>query len=376
MSLKNLTHLKRLELVECDFKFFKSQSFQYVSNLEILLIKDPRNYAHVKFENLVKLRWLHVDNFSNFDFLESLNEFLEVLEVTRSIDDSNSLEFFQLLSSLPNLRVLDLTGNKLEYLNGQMLSSLTSLRYLKCHRIKQIDLKHDFLSGLELLDLNSSFLQGSLDFAFSKLANLKLLDLNNSKGIQLNPLSQSNLFAGLSQLNELRLAYVNPRSGSRRISADLFRGLTQLNVLTLYGNYLTEIDAETFSHTPNLQRLDLGSNNLNVRKEMFEYLGRLRLLDLTSNDIEKLEDGVFMYLENLDTLSLRGNPIKLKRATFDGLGKLVKLDLHLTEAEKIDVGLFVNLPCLKQVRIDEYFRKKQPELMDMDDDKFSFIFRS
>lgn len=372
-TLEKLTQLKRLELSECDFKCFKSDSFRHVGdNLEVLIIKEPKNYSHVNFTQLVRLQWLHVHDFSSFDFLNSLCDSLVVLKIIRLVDDSNAAEFFQHMTHLFNLRVLDLTGNKIENIDGKWLSELVSLKFLTCDRIKGVDFNHEYLSRLESLDLSSSYLK-SLDFALAKLSNLKSLDLSNNRGLSLT----SSIFSGLTQLEELRLAYINPRTGCHCISADLFQGLARLRLLSLYHNYLSHIDPQAFAHTPNLQQLDLGSNKLKPCQETFIHLGNLQLLDLASNDIESLDDDVFKHSNNLRTLSLRGNPIKLRLGTFNGLDKLTNLDLHLIEANHIDVRVFENLPSLLNVRIDQYFRKKQPELLDiMNDSKYSFVFRS
>lgn len=62
-SFQGLFRLERLELYECDFESFKSESFRHVTNLKGLSIVNPKNAENLNFQELSKLKWLHLADF-------------------------------------------------------------------------------------------------------------------------------------------------------------------------------------------------------------------------------------------------------------------------------------------------------------------------
>ena len=128
---------------------------------------------------------------------------------------------------------------------------------------------------------------------------------------------------------------------SQRISAlqvNDFSGLSNLKILNLYDNDLTNLPADVFSDLPNLKFLSLDNNGLTTLSgDVFSDLPNLKFLSLNSNALSELPVGIFSRLSNLQTLGLvdidkyvennSGGLTALPDSVFYGLSRLSYLDL-------------------------------------------------
>ena len=93
---------------------------------------------------------------------------------------------------------------------------------------------------------------------FAGLSQLQMLDLRKNR-LSLLP---AEIFAGLGNLQELRLGKNSLGDLAMEVWANLFAGLSQLQKLDLRKNRLSLLPAEVFSGLGNLEELDLGYNSL------------------------------------------------------------------------------------------------------------------
>lgn len=343
-SFQNLTYLKHLVLFYCNLEIICSESFRCLPNLEVLENYYPEKYAHIHYQELVNLKWLHIRKVNTFDFLHCLNEDLIVLELFNSI--MRSEQVFPHFNH-PNLTVLQLFDNRLDHFDGQCLSGLKKLKHLKIggNLIKTIQLNYDFLLNLETVSLDHNKLE-ILDNAFSKLTRLKSLDLIYNISLKLN----SKIFIGLSTLEQLYLACVNEKKFISEIDKDFLFGLNNLTILDLKRNHLTKFHHEMFLHTPCLVKLDLSENSLVLEMNSFVHLKHLKFLDLSLNELKSLADGIFTPLRRLEVLSLYYNQLnELNRRTFEGLGRLRKLCLRENLLSSVKSDVFIGMNDLEEV---------------------------
>uniref|UniRef100_A0A1A8P0B5 Reticulon 4 receptor-like 2b n=2 Tax=Nothobranchius rachovii TaxID=451742 RepID=A0A1A8P0B5_9TELE len=152
------------------------------------------------------------------------------------------------------------------------------------------------------------------------------------------------------------------------LRADSFAFETQ--VLWLYGNNITRVEAGTFSNLRILEELDLGNNpslrhleggafrgleklqSLHMHRcglatlphDLFHKLYSLQFLYLQENQLHFLQDDLFSDLVNLSHLFLHGNRIRaLSENVFRGLVNLDRLLLHDNRIRQVNRRAFRDL---------------------------------
>ncbi|KAJ9598944.1 hypothetical protein L9F63_010538, partial [Diploptera punctata] len=153
---------------------------------------------------------------------------------------------------------------------------------------------------------------------------------------------QSHAFSGQHR-PELQLADFT------RFNSDVFNGATNLEVLDLSENFITEfpsvalksfvglkflnlssnliqsLENANLATQPELERLDLSRNNIaNIAPGTFLGLNHLKELDLSVNALRTVEDDAFEGLTGLESLLLKDNNILLVPAS--ALGRLPSLE--------------------------------------------------
>lgn len=364
----HLSRLRNLNLFMCDLAQVTSDSFveNLAPRLECLQVYAPKNYSHISFERLNRLKWLRASKLddSTLEFLIShLSTDLCVLELVSSLNET--LNISRILGNLhhAHLRALHLVDNEFGHFESKWLAGLPSLRHLKlgANLIKSLELTDDCLVQLESLSLDHNKLECSqLDGAFVRLDNLESLDLTHNANLRLGP----HVFVGLSRgrLKYLYLACVNRKKYFSRLDRDLFvdvtsssnnRLLGNLTVLDLKRNHLTSLDPAVFECMPQLERLDLSENQLRKLHDVasFASLGHsLVFLDLSLNELESIADGVFASLRRLETLSLYFNLIgEVTARSFDGLKSLRKLCLRENCLQTVNSLVFAHMRSLNEV---------------------------
>ncbi|KAG0603772.1 hypothetical protein M758_10G119500 [Ceratodon purpureus] len=222
----------------------------------------------------------------------------------------------QLFESLPYIKDLDLSSNRLQ---GAIPRTLTN-----CSQLRTLKLSNNSLTGNLSSDISNYTNWGSLITA----------DFSNNSFFGTFP----NLIDSISSLHSLNLSYnqlggnidvnflnVNARSSSLAIldlSYNNFTGpmpnlggLSYLQSLVLSGNkFDPEPIPSWLSNLTSLQTLDLGRTNLTGELDLslFSSLKQLRLLDLQGNNITEIiitTDSVSNLHESL-FLNLWGNNIR------------------------------------------------------------------
>jgi Leucine-rich repeat (LRR) protein len=219
---------------------------------------------------------------------------------------------------LANLVDLDLSRNKLEFLQVGCFSGLNKLQYLK------------------LNDNNLKILQA---LQFKDLTSLRKLELQNNQLYKLEP----NSFFGLEiSLQELQMA----SNKFQFLKNTHFRGLKYLKTLNLAQNIISSIEKDTFKDLGNLNNLFLCVNSIAyLEPDHFKNLHSLTSLDLSQNVLVKLKLGTFSTLIKLLMLNLNQN--FLVKVDFyelfsnkSSLNKLAKLYLANNMITEINMNSF------------------------------------
>ena len=158
-------------------------------------------------------------------------------------------------------------------------------------------------------------------------------------------------FQGLSNLAVLRLS----ANAITELPRDLFSGLTRLVDLDLdNNNELTALPADVFSGLSSLRFLNLLSNGLTTLPEgVFSGLSSLHWVGLTGNGLTTLPEGVFSGLSSLEHLALSHNELTgLPPRVFSGLASLKSLRLAGNELVELSPGVFAGLSSLEGLALD------------------------
>ena len=167
----------------------------------------------------------------------------------------------------------------------------------------------------------------------------------NLHGNQLN--LQAGVFAELSNLQVLSLG----QNGLSDLPVGTFSGLANLETLTLDKNRLGQLVPGAFSGLSSLKRLFLWGNDLKLRSGMFAGLSSVEEINLYHSQLTDLPAGVFSELPNLAVLDLGGNRLNLEPGVFAdaGLSNLDYLMLHENQLADLPVGAFEGLSNLEQL---------------------------
>ncbi|KAJ8767976.1 hypothetical protein K2173_020916 [Erythroxylum novogranatense] len=256
LSIGNLTSLQYLNLANCGLSGHISQELNALNHLEELdlsgneIIKFESSKGTKGFSNLITLYLDHLLNNVTDEFLESLGEFHNLMNLSLSGNnlrgamfrhqrynlvklslDKCSLDekFLQSLGLLPSLKVLDisyiqtglqtsqgfahlnnleqldLSNSPLNYKNMQSIGNLTSLQYLNladCGLSGHIAQSLCALKDLQELDMSDNYLIGTLPYCMENLTSLQQLHLSR------NNLSGDIYFSPLKSLISLERLYL------------------------------------------------------------------------------------------------------------------------------------------------------------------------
>ena len=217
-----------------------------------------------------------------------------------------------------------------------------------CGRTAQVrDAIVEAVSGVNCADITEGHLAGIIQLLlvdkgigalqagdFAGLTELEILHLDNNLLTELPPV----IFDGLWALSVLHL------QGNRltALPADVFSGLAALESLNLNNNLLAELPPALFDGLGALDTLRLQENLLTTLSAgVFSDLAALRVLFLNQNDLTALPAGVFSSLGALSVLRLEGNPgsgdfLPIADAGADqaaGAGQIVTLTATASDAD-------------------------------------------
>ncbi|XP_060528551.1 SLIT and NTRK-like protein 2 [Cylas formicarius] len=294
---------------------------------------------------------------------------VSILELPYS--DINSLRKFA-FSNFFLLKVLNLRGNAIDYLEPKCFSNLK--------RLLQLDLSSNFINiltnnifsdlmNLDILNLNKNQIFYIQPYAFSGLINLKYLYLNNNDlkkledkifahltNLKILYIEHNNIYEihqnAFHNMRGLQYLYLNNNSISFLVQYN-FRPLTSLIDLQLRFNHLREIQVSSFNGLKNLRYLYLGNNELSsVKPYGFIGLDSLQVLELTQNYFDLIDFTFFDKLEKLHVLWLSKNviaefrlPLKAEVQT-----SLRVIDLSFNNLTNLDFRLmYGKIPNIKEI---------------------------
>ena len=171
--------------------------------------------------------------------------------------------------------------------------------------------------------------------------------------VELNREFLVNKFGSENQLQELTQIEVSYNRTIRKINSNAFKGLVNIEKISVKQIVLEEIEGGLFEDLPNLKYLNLSYNKLKkIDSNAFEGLEQLEELYLYLNELTVINVKLFASLSNLKVLVLDNNKLKtIEPNAFNSLHKLERLTLDNTELEEIDVRLFESLSSLKELTL-------------------------
>ncbi|XP_011307777.1 insulin-like growth factor-binding protein complex acid labile subunit [Fopius arisanus] len=99
-------------------------------------------------------------------------------------------------------------------------------------------------------------------------------------------------------------------SGVRSVDTNAFWGLVYLEKLSLWGNKLTTIPADWFTHLPNLRVLDLSFNNIDtIDYKVYYTLPNLNELNIGYNKLKGIDYNLFPVMTQLRKVEFGNNPL-------------------------------------------------------------------
>uniref|UniRef100_A0A6V7I0C7 TIR domain-containing protein n=1 Tax=Bracon brevicornis TaxID=1563983 RepID=A0A6V7I0C7_9HYME len=330
----------------------------HIDNCKILRIPEAAFQPLVELKKLA-LRTLNREWSINRN-LELAPEALVGLRELQALEivDSNLRALPRnVLCSLNNLQILNLTGNQFHEISEVGLADARANR-ADCHAdIRALDLSHNEINNLPedsplsgLRQLQELYIQHNaiVEIASDALTGLTSLRVFNVSYNSLNSLPEA-LFASTRDLREIHLQ----RNELRNLPRGTFTRLEQLLVLNLAGNRLGSdtVDEMSFLGLIRLIVLDLSYNLLSrIDAKMFKDLFFLQILDLRNNSITHIESNAFLPLYNLHTLELSENRLhSIGAQLFNGLFVLNRLTLSGNQIVTLDSQAFRNCSDLKEL---------------------------
>ncbi|XP_036722949.1 leucine-rich repeats and immunoglobulin-like domains protein 3 isoform X4 [Balaenoptera musculus] len=234
----------------------------------------------------------------------------------------------QRLSRLPEplppwVARLDLSHNRLSFIQASSMSHLHSLREVKLNNneLETIPNLGPASANITLLSLAGNKIVEILPEHLRQFQSLETLDLSGN--------NISELKTALPPL-QLKYLYIN----SNRVTSmepGYFDSLANtLLVLKLNRNRISALPPKMF-RLPQLQHLELNRNKIkNVDGLTFQGLGALKSLKMQRNGVTKLMDGAFWGLSNMEILQLDHNNLtEITKGWLYGL--LMLQELHLSQ---------------------------------------------
>ncbi|CAJ1081637.1 toll-like receptor 13 [Xyrichtys novacula] len=237
-------------------------------------------------------------------------------------------------TSLPNLSQLLLNGNQLVVLKSGRLRGLKSLKNLSLHDNQIQVLERGCFMGLtnltELRLQSNSILREKLKKGcFDDLISLRSLDLrdNHISYYDTEALSDPP-FSKLTLLEKLAIPEQH-RKGRTYLPRNILQGLTNLVNFEARNMQLLQLHKDTFKYTPQLQQLDISSNDLgDLSPDLFAPIGNLKSLYISRITLKSLDFLLNANLTKLEFLQARKNifPV-VSEEEINSMPSLVYMDL-------------------------------------------------
>ncbi|XP_072348549.1 uncharacterized protein [Scyliorhinus torazame] len=230
----------------------------------------------------------------------------DLRKVSFSCTNSGISELKEAISDLPtNIRVLNVSFNKIWKLPARQLRNLTQLEYLRLdnnHLVKIDPWAFWKLSNLQMLNLSCNHLETLNHRSFQFLTNLTNLILQRNR---LTGMSGAIVFP-LKRLSVLDISY-----NSLSNVSSFFAALTYCSGLRTLNAQHTKISSLEISSQfpPNLTHLLLAGNLVSRLQAPPAFLSNIVHLDLSDNQVSRAEDLTSLNFTSLRFLNIQGNPL-------------------------------------------------------------------
>ncbi|KAI4476464.1 hypothetical protein M0804_013592 [Polistes exclamans] len=300
-----------------------------------------KSIASGAFDSLPALEYLNLAG-NDIQYLFSFNGHnnLKVL----ILSDNNYVNELHVFGEYPELRYLDLSGNKISVINlPSNYQNFFNPTSKKCifPRLKYLDLSRNSLS--------------SFDYPLLFNRNLTNLHLMNNNFYNIDLRNNTNLVELRVDYNYLETIGSNC-PGQYILCMD---EMPKLKYFSISNNHLSKIDEDVFLKMPNLVTLDLSNNDLRGIFVVLNYeLASLKNVSLDKNKISSIL--MLSHLPSLTILSAAHNELQEIVSNFVNAPILKKLNLSNNEIKVIDENAFFNLKSLEELHLDNNNLDKLP----------------
>ncbi|XP_039982653.1 toll-like receptor 13 [Xiphias gladius] len=358
--LKLCINVTELDLAESQINNIHVNAFRSVQSLRILNLRSnmlssvpaaTRNLPSLVELNLSsnKISKLGCDDFTNQTMLRELSLDGNEISALKECDfkDLIRLQVLKLQTNhisrlngafqkyLPNLRQLLLNRNSLTALKNEQFRGLQSLQNLSLHENQISELENGSFIGLTnlteiLLQINKITAEEINKGVFNDLINLKRLDLRDNH-IKYET-SSALLYAPFSQLSRLEILAIPSQHRRRKshLPRNFLQGLTNLLLFNTRNIQLLSLHEDMFTYTPQLQTLDISSNELmDLSPGLFSSIPNLKSLYVSRTSLRSLDFLLHANLAKLEFLQARKNQYSvISEEIIKSVPALVYVDLQ------------------------------------------------
>ncbi|XP_035474785.2 toll-like receptor 13 [Scophthalmus maximus] len=331
-------NVTEMDLTRNKIKNIHENAFRSLQSLRILSLSRNRlSSVPAATRKLPSLTELDL----SFNIITELgcDDFANQTELRHLQLDGNLISALQkcLFKDLIRLQVLKLQNNRISNLNSAFKNYLPNLTKLFLNENELTEIKHEEFSGLKSLQ-NLSLVENKIktleEGCFIGLRNLMdiLLQKNNLKEIEINKgcfndlinlrrldLRENHIkyenssslphapFSQLSRLETLAIPSQHRRLKSY-LPRNFLQGLTNLLFFNSRNIQLLALHKDMFNDTPQLQTLDISSNELmDLSPDLFSPIQNLKSLYISRTSLQSLDFLVNANLTKLKFLQARKN---------------------------------------------------------------------
>ncbi|CAK1584859.1 unnamed protein product [Parnassius mnemosyne] len=264
----------------------------------------------------------------------------------------NQLKLHPTLNYMPHLMLLNISHNNLIVAK---LSNNIEFQYLKSvdfsyNMIKLIEVNQAEYAYVELIDvdLSHNLIEEIPESIFSSFSQMQYLNLKNNRLHTLNILC----FEGIKNLQRLQLGH----NEIVDINSSFLR-FKDLQELSLEHNRIERILSRDFQNLFNLNKLYLSNNNISyIEKSSFDKMTYLNTLDLSDNFLFAIDKEVFSNTRYLQYVDLSRNKLKhMSKELFRGKNiSFFSIQNNIIEGELV-TGMFIGLSDITELDISNQY---------------------
>ncbi|KAK3099924.1 hypothetical protein FSP39_011841 [Pinctada imbricata] len=286
-------------------------------NTSIKTLDFSYNYLSVlNGSHFAKLRSLRDLDFS-YNAVEDGNYSFEGLQMITKLNlAGNWFRNFPKFINMQQLKSLDIQNTRMFYFKKRNFDGLTKLESLNLngHAIRRL-YNNAFSTLISLQTLKLGKLSRQLDYIYKYAFNsssLRNLHLNNNNfHFTKSSIVISDIFAHAPNLQSIDLSSNNIKLNESEFLA-MINPLENLKKLIMVNVHFRFISNHMFISLKSLASLNLSQNSISSwnGNELFENSTTLRILDLSNNKITKITEDLFPVTvrNSLKILNLEGNP--------------------------------------------------------------------